>query len=177
MRVIINYKENHIEMMWFFYAIFFAYLFEDSYTYSMKYILLCITAFFASMTMMMPSFVDASNSAFGKWSSVTANWELSIGWLNWWDIQRNDKSLDVIKWAVNWVLWLGWLIALIMLIYWWILMVTSQWEDGYEKWRKVVKAAVIGLLIIWLAWFIVSLWLWLAQETGNPAKWAAWTES
>lgn len=144
----------------------------------MKKILLLLIAFMSSITMLMPSFVDAWNSAFWKWSSVKANWELSIWWLNWWDLQTDDKSLDVIKWAVNWVLWLWWLIALIMLIYGWVLMVTSQGnEEWYSNWFKVVKAALIWIWIIWVAWFVVSLWLRLAQETGAWWLWWSWTET
>ena len=133
----------------------------------MKYIIISLIAFLWVVTMVTPSFSEAWNSAFWKWSSVDANAELSIWWLNWWDLQTDDKALDVIRWAVNWILWLWGLIALIVLLYWWFLMVTSQGEDWYEKWRKVLRAAIIWLWIIWLSWFILSIWFWLAQQTGN----------
>ncbi len=136
----------------------------------MKKLLLWFFLCLGVVTMVTPSISHATESAFWKWSSVNATKELSIWWVEDGEIKRENRAIDVIKWFVNWILWLWWLIVLIMLIYGWILMVTSQWdEEKYSKWRKVMRAALIWIAIIWVAWFIVSLGLWLGQQAWNPA--------
>lgn len=65
---------------------------------------------------------------------------------------------EIIQNAVNWILWILALIALIILLYAWFLMLTAAGdEERYNKWFKILKYVVIGLIFIWLARFIVSM--------------------
>ena len=71
---------------------------------------------------------------------------------------QEEWIIDWIQTVVNWALWLMWLVALIMLLWWGFLMVTAAGEDDrYQKWFKILKQAWIGLLLIWVAWLIVSI--------------------
>ncbi len=94
------------------------------------------------------------------------------------DNQQKDAFINVVRWVVNWVLWIMGLIALIFLIYGWFLMVTSAWdEEKYKKWITILRHAVIWLILIGTARFIASLVFWLINRTGNitAGSWA-WTE-
>ena len=94
------------------------------------------------------------------------------------DQQQKDWIVNVVRWLVNRVLWIMGLIALIVLMYWWFLMVTSAWdEEKYKKWFTILRHAAIWLIIIGTAWFIASLIFWLINVVWNPALWGAWTES
>ena len=92
------------------------------------------------------------------------------GWL--WDVQEEPDDVDVrstdemageefIAWVqdvVNWVLWLLWLIALIIVMWWGFLMVTAAGnEERYKKWFDILKQSSIWLVVIWVAWLIISL--------------------
>jgi len=48
---------------------------------------------------------------------------------------QEDALINVIRGTVNWVLGIMWLIALIVLLYWGLLMVTAAGnEEQYKKW-------------------------------------------
>ena len=50
-------------------------------------------------------------------------------------------------------------------------MVMSGGDDGqYGKGRKILKSALVGIAIIGVAWFIISIILRLIQQTDNAAK-------
>ena len=97
-----------------------------------------------------------------EWYDSTIEWEdeqmeIDTRWA--WDAEWEDEWF--IAWVqdvVNWVLWLLWLIALIVLIWWGFLMVTAAWnEERYQKWFDILKQAGIWLVMIWVAWLIISL--------------------
>ena len=86
---------------------------------------------------------------------------------------KEDALVNVIKWWVNWVLWILALIALIILMYGWFLMVTAAWDDEkYKKWWTILKHAAIWLILIGVAWFIISLIFWLVNKTAYWVEWA-----
>ena len=90
---------------------------------------------------------------------------------------KEDALVNVIKWGINWVLGILALIALIVLMYGGFLMVTSAGEEErYKKWRTILKHAAIGLMLIGVARFIVSIIFWLVNKTTLDAP-AAGTES
>lgn len=67
-----------------------------------------------------------------------------------------------IKWLLNRALWIIGLVALIYLIYHWILAVTAGAnDDQYKKWTSGIRFALIAIAWIAIAWFIVSLVFWL----------------
>ena len=68
------------------------------------------------------------------------------------------------------------MIALIFLIYGGFQMVTSGGDDKkYEAGFTILKHAAIGLILIGVAWFVISLVFWLVNKTASNAG-AAGTE-
>lgn len=89
--------------------------------------------------------------------------------------QQKDAVVNIIKSAVNRILWILALIALLVLLYGWFLMVTAAWnEEQYGKWFTILKHAATGIALIWVAWFIVSIVFRLVNLFTND-PWPAWT--
>lgn len=89
---------------------------------------------------------------------------------------QEEGFLDVVRGWVNWVLGILALVALIMLIYGGIVMVTAAGnQETYQRGWKFLKAAAVWLIIIGVAWFIISLVFWLINLVGEDAG-AAWTD-
>ena len=73
------------------------------------------------------------------------------------DLQK-DSLIKTIQKAINWVLGILSLIALVLCLWGGFLMMTSGGDSKkYEKWVGILKWAGIGLAIIALSWLIVSL--------------------
>jgi hypothetical protein len=71
---------------------------------------------------------------------------------------QGEGFLDVVRNAINWVLGILALIALILLLWGGFQMVTSAGDETkYEAWFKILKNAAFGLIMIWVAWFVISL--------------------
>lgn len=88
---------------------------------------------------------------------------------------QDDKFLKVVKWAVNWVLGILGLIALLFLLYGGFEMVTAAGDDKkYSAGAKILKAAAIGLVMIGMARFIASGLFWLSNIL---ATWADGTNA
>jgi ABC-type transport system involved in Fe-S cluster assembly fused permease/ATPase subunit len=87
------------------------------------------------------------------------------------------KVNSALKWSTDtldqtiqtWLVYALGFLAVVMVIYWiyWgFLVLTSGWEDeGSKKWKKVLLQALLGLVIIFLAWPIVIFFL---GSWGNP---------
>ena len=58
--------------------------------------------------------------------------------------------------VVNYFLWFLWLVAMLMIIYQWLQMVT-WWSEKQDEAKKNIIALVIWLVIIILAYSIVRL--------------------
>lgn len=111
--------------------------------------------------------VDNDKSVF---TDTSDSWEAK--WVNLIDTstQQKDAFVNVVKWAVNWVLWILALIALLVIMYWGFQMVTSAWnEDAYNKWFTILKYAAIWLVLIWVARFVVSIIFWLVNQSASQA--------
>ena len=92
-------------------------------------------------------------------------------WASTW-----DGLVSVIKWAINWALGILAFIALVILLYGGFLMVTAAGEtEKYDKWFTILKQAAIGLVLIGVAWFVVSIIFWLINLVATNA-WPAWSE-
>ena len=106
------------------------------------------------------------------WSSE----DISLVWTGWSTL---DGLVAAIKWAINWALGILAFIALIVLLYGWFLMVTAAWEsEKYDKWFTILKQAAVGLVLIGVAWFVVSIVFWLINLTAQPAQsWWAGTDA
>lgn len=89
----------------------------------------------------------------------------------WWTENRQeDAFVNVVKWWVNRVLGILALIALLYLMWGWFQMVTS-WgdDDAYGKGFTILKHGATGLILIGIAWFIVSIIFWLVNKiTESP---------
>ncbi len=75
---------------------------------------------------------------------------------------QDSKGVDqtatyFVKNILNWLMSIAGLVALIVLLYgFYQMFVAKDHKSGYEEAFKVVKGAAIALLVIALAWFIVS---------------------
>jgi uncharacterized YccA/Bax inhibitor family protein len=71
---------------------------------------------------------------------------------------------------VNWVLGILALIALLVVMYGGFQMVTSAGDEKkYGEGFTILKYAAIGLLLIGVAWFIVSGIFWLVNQAASQA--------
>jgi Type IV secretion system pilin len=80
--------------------------------------------------------------------------ELGVNYQN----ADNQRATFYIKQVINRFLAVIWLIALIVLIYWFYKMFfASDGEESFGEALKIVKWAALALFVIWLSWFIVSM--------------------
>lgn len=94
----------------------------------------------------------------------------SVGWqfdncLSWTQLvnSRGDMSLtwgfktQVTKWTTN-VATLLWLLAIGAIVYGWLLMTLSAWEEEkVKKWKDIVKWSLLWFLALILAWALVRI--------------------
>lgn len=82
---------------------------------------------------------------------------------------QQDSFVNVVRGAINWILGILAFIALIILLYGGFLMVTAAGEEEkYKKGFTILKQAAVGLILIGVARFILSLIFWLVNlTTGN----------
>ena len=115
-----------------------------------------------------------------KWWATAWFWKATgvenVG-VSWTAGTAEDASssslLDTITNAVNWILGMLALIALIICLWGGFQMVTAAGDDGkYKKGMTILKQAAIGLVIIGVAWLFVSVIFWaiwtLSAEGDAP---------
>lgn len=105
---------------------------------------------------------DFVNTANGLTSSIgeDANAINTIG--AWQD--QGWNLINVVKKFINWVLWILSLIVLVIVLVGWFQMVTASGnEEKYKKGFTILKHAGIGLVVIWLSWFIVTIIFWILR--------------
>jgi len=66
------------------------------------------------------------------------------------------KALDLVKTIINYALWLAALIALIILIFYWIQILVHQWEEAGKKAGEAIKKVWLALAGLAFSWIIVS---------------------
>ena len=77
---------------------------------------------------------------------------------------QQDSFVNVVKGAINWILGILALIALLILLWGGFQMVTSAGdEEKYKSGFTILKHAATGLILIGIAWFIVSIIFWLVN--------------
>ena len=75
---------------------------------------------------------------------------------------QGSKLIDSIKSFINWTLGMLATIALVICLWAGFLMVTAAGDENkMKKGQTILKQAAIGLVIIGLAWLIVSVIFWL----------------
>ena len=89
------------------------------------------------------------------WNYVT---DYKVIWTaSWWNEWSTPRLIQTIKTTINRVLWILWLIALILCLWWWFQMLTAAGDESKVKsWTKVLKHAAIWLAVIWLSRLLVS---------------------
>ena len=114
------------------------------------------------------STTDTTNFNKGWWQGQNSNTDYNPSVAGSTKLQ-NDSLINVIKTAINWVLWMLSLVALAIALYAWFLMMTSGGDEKkYSKWVGLLKWAGIWLAIIALSWLIVSLIFWIINGAiGN----------
>jgi hypothetical protein len=118
------------------------------------------------------SLIDNATSPFNESWDVGAADNVSVLGT---DAQKEDGLVNVVRWLVNRVLWIMWIIALIILMYGWFLMVTAAWDgEKYWKWFTILKHAAVWLILIGTAWFVASIIFRLINQTWDAAG-PAWT--
>jgi hypothetical protein len=57
-------------------------------------------------------------------------------------------------------------------------MVTSGGDDDkYGAWFTILKHGATGLILIGVAWFVISIVFWLVAQIANDWTWSAWTDT
>jgi len=116
----------------------------------------CLTMF-GSM-MLLPTFATVEQPTWEGFGSVKVITDDE--WIKLAGTEKDQDSnlIDVVKGFVNWTLGILWLIALVVLLRggFQILIAAGDSDKVSNGW-KIVKNALIGLAIIWVAWFIVSI--------------------
>lgn len=75
---------------------------------------------------------------------------------------QGDSLIQIIKNAINWLLGLMGLIALVVLLWGGFQMVTAAGDDAkYQNGFKILKQAGVGLVFIGISYFFVSIIFWL----------------
>ena len=101
------------------------------------------------------------------WNNDQISWYL-VPWA-WQGTEQSDndsKLLDVIQTAVNRVLWMLSLVALVLCLRGWFQMLTAGSDDWKVKsWTKILKNAALWLGVIWLSWLFVSFVFWIVNKT------------
>ena len=99
------------------------------------------------------------------------NW-IDVIWTDWTNYvdQPNSgqpRAIKTVRTAINRVLGILWLIALILCLWWGFQMLIAAGDDAKVKtWTKVLKHAAIWLAVIWLSWILVSFIFWLINENA-----------
>jgi hypothetical protein len=114
------------------------------------------------------AYFSKKNPLVDKTADAEVQW-VQVPWSATQNKITDDSLVNVIRWWVNWVLGIMALIALIVVIRWWFQMVTANGDEGkFGAWYTLLKQAIIWIILIWVAWFIVSLVFWLINLTTTP---------
>ena len=107
-----------------------------------------------------------------KGNTVLASWWLRIPTDSWWInvAQTNNpnnedpEALYIIITVINRILSLTSVLAIIIFLIWWYKVLTAWWDDTKAKsWYKIIKNAIIWLLIIWLTRAIIRFIFWFVN--------------
>ena len=105
-------------------------------------------------------------SGFGTNAGNTSNLGVVGEWVDQW-----GGLIDTIKSFINWMLGLLSLIALVILLFGWFKMVTAAGDETkYKDGFKILQQAWVGLAVIWLSWFVVSIIFWII----GWVTWGGW---
>ena len=108
-------------------------------------------------------------AGFGNTNGVS--WVSGVsGTKNAWQNAWTSNLLTTITKAINWLLGMLALIALVVCLWGGFQMVTAAGDDGkYKKGMGILKQAAIGLVIIGVSWMFVSLIFWLIGTLSSTS--------
>ena len=113
---------------------------------------LCTTATIGWLYVSWTWWFQTDGWGYVGWYAVI--WTDDIDEANWTD---KPRLIQTIQKTINRVLWILWLIALILCLWWWFQMLTAAGDDWKVKaWTKVLKDAAIWLVVIGLSRILVS---------------------
>ena len=153
------------------------------------------TKLLAVMMMGLAAFGSISSVAMAtnsSWNNTEGFWKSTgvtgIKWVSGTDKATSGAGssnlLSTITKAINWLLGMLALIALVVCLWGGFQMVTAAGDDGkYKKGMGILKQAAIGLVIIGVAWMFVSLIFWLigtlsvTSDTTTNMQWTTTTDS
>lgn len=109
------------------------------------------------------------------WVVKSPNWEYMLEWIvdgNKEYINSHEdaltRTLQIIKNAINWALWVLALVALIYILIMWFMMLTAAGDDSrHKKWLSWIKRAAIAIAWIWLSRFIVTFIFWVIRGIAS----------
>lgn len=114
------------------------------------------------------SVVPAMAQGGGGTDWANPGWLGEQGLISEGQTNQGSKLLDTVKTFINWMLGMLATIALVICLYAGFLMVTAAGDDAkYKKGMGILKQAGIGLVIIGLAWMIVSVVFWLITTMSS----------
>ena len=125
----------------------------------------------------LPNAVNAASGTFNTWwwggQDANKDYNVAVSDSDTWIGTTGDKLIRVVRTAINWVLWMLSLVALVIALYAWFLMMTSGGDEKkYGKGVGLLKWAGIWLAIIALSWLIVSLIFWIINGAiGGTQTW------
>lgn len=91
---------------------------------------------------------------FGKYS-INSSWIVEIE-RSWWLSNLAKMFLNLI----NWVNWLVWIVTVIMIIYAWVMIIFSEWDqEKLKKWRNSIIYAFIWILILVISYGILTFFI------------------
>lgn len=106
---------------------------------------------FFSIVWILSSFhYSLANDAWILWNSLTTKQ------LREWDIHVDDIP-KVIKWAIDFAMWIAWTIAVIFIIYWAYQILFWSIEQDKSKGKNTIIMAIMWFVLASLSWFIIKL--------------------
>ncbi len=75
-----------------------------------------------------------------------------------WDIHIEDIPL-ILKWAINFFMWLAWTVAIIFIIIWAYQILFGSLEQDKTKWKNTIIMALWWFALASLAWLIIKFLL------------------
>lgn len=99
------------------------------------------------------------------WKIPYCSWEycsfstwLDDAWerINWIQDANDLSAFDYAQKVVWYLLNFLYIVAVILIIYWWVLILMSAWEEDWvNKWKDIIKYTAIWIVVIFLANSIV----------------------
>lgn len=93
---------------------------------------------------------------------------MKIFWLDSTDYTGNQKALHYIKKLLNYALGFVSFIAFMLVLYAFYMMLIGDGEKGWEKVKSTLKGVAIAIIVMSLAWLIVSMLFWIYESQAIP---------